>query len=366
MPALNSGRIFKSGFINYRKNGMWALGTDQLLLKDNSMFKDKVLAPLHRNRKKKKTSEEERDKYITKLLLVPTKEGTYIPTIEYDTLCIAKTNSAPQIILRDNTFLSVTSHEGYRMARSSFPCVYGEWYYEIEVLEPSKIDHSQQQQQQLLQQQQQQQQNSPSHSYQSQAQYYQQLQQQYQLQQQQLQQKQQQQEQKPYACRLGWSSPKGDCQANVGYDYFSYSYRSTQGDIFHNARSKPYGETYKQGDVIGFYINLPLEEDDINKEKIKEFPNINQLDIYEMISNDLSLPSDQPLTPLKGSFIQFFKNGLSPGPAFTNIGKSFYYPAASLYMGATVKFNFGPDFKYPPPSHLNPKPFCLINNNNNK
>jgi hypothetical protein len=25
-----------------------------------------------------------------------------------------------------------------------------------------------------------------------------------------------------------------------------------------------------------------------------------------------------------------------------------YYPAASMYMGGTVKFNFGPDFKYPP------------------
>ena len=34
------------------------------------------------------------------------------------------------------------------------------------------------------------------------------------------------------------------------------------------------------------------------------------------------------------------------------IGK--YYPAVSSYMGGKVTFNFGPDFKYPPPEGSSP------------
>jgi hypothetical protein len=53
--------------------------------------------------------------------------------------------------------------------------------------------------------------------------------------------------------------------------------------------------------------------------------------------------------------ILFTRNGSSQGPAFTDIPEGTYYPAASLFTlpeqseGATVEFNFGPDFKYPPP-----------------
>ncbi|EGC38602.1 hypothetical protein DICPUDRAFT_96863 [Dictyostelium purpureum] len=299
LPALTTGRIFKSGFINYTKKNMWALGTDQLLLKDNSMYKDVVLAPLHKKRKKKKSNEEEkRDKEVSRLLLIPSNVNNFVPTIEYDILCIAKENSAPQIKLIDNYFLTVSNDEGYRMARSSFPCVCGNWFFEIEIL------------------------NSDGNS------------------------------------RLGWSSPKGDCQANVGYDQFSYAYRNLQGDIIHNARSKPYGEPYGKGDVIGFYISLPETSSTTQLER--DFPFIDQLEIYDTVSKEYSYPQDQPLRDIiPNSFIQFFKNGVSPGPAFTNIGKSSYYPSASMYMKSMVRFNFGPNFKFPP-NHLNFKPFCYI------
>lgn len=58
--------------------------------------------------------------------------------------------------------------------------------------------------------------------------------------------------------------------------------------------------------------------------------------------------------PLKGSEITFFKNGVSQGTAFTDVLGGTYYPAASMYMGAEVKFNFGPDFKYTPGTSLRP------------
>lgn len=36
------------------------------------------------------------------------------------------------------------------------------------------------------------------------------------------------------------------------------------------------------------------------------------------------------------------------GVAFEDIGAGEYYPAVSLYMGAEVSVNFGPDFIYTP------------------
>jgi hypothetical protein len=46
--------------------------------------------------------------------------------------------------------------------------------------------------------------------------------------------------------------------------------------------------------------------------------------------------------------IEFFKNGVTQGVAWTDIYAGTYYPALSLYRGATVMANFGPGFKHPP------------------
>lgn len=61
--------------------------------------------------------------------------------------------------------------------------------------------------------------------------------------------------------RLGWSTDKGDLQAPVGYDSFSYGFRDIDGSKLHKALREKYAEEgYKEGDVIGFYINLPEGE----------------------------------------------------------------------------------------------------------
>jgi Set1/Ash2 histone methyltransferase complex subunit ASH2 len=57
---------------------------------------------------------------------------------------------------------------------------------------------------------------------------------------------------------------------------------------------------------------------------------------------------EKTLRPLPGSKIEFFKNGVTQGVAWTDIYAGTYYPALSLYRGATVMANFGPGFKHPP------------------
>ncbi|GAM25567.1 hypothetical protein SAMD00019534_087420 [Acytostelium subglobosum LB1] len=294
LPALTDGHIFKSGAVNINKPGYWALGTQQLRLKDNPVFKNKVLASMNNKKKKKKKKsvpQEQRFKHLNKLLLLPLKDSNYVPTVQYDKLCVALQNSAPQIVIDQSDMLTCSNQKGYRMAKASFPCVTGAWYYEVEIIGNTG------------------------------------------------------------STRLGWSSAKGDKQANVGYDQHSYSYRSQQGDIFHKAKSLPYGQPFGPNDVIGFYISLPVDSE------IKTFDNVDQLAVYEMVKKELE---DDTPAPIEGSEIRFFKNGVSPGVAFKDIGRAMYYPAASMYMGGAVRFNFGPTFKYPPQGISGYRPFSDI------
>lgn len=47
--------------------------------------------------------------------------------------------------------------------------------------------------------------------------------------------------------------------------------------------------------------------------------------------------------------IQFYRNGKDCGVAFRDLYAGFYYPAVSLFQGATVRCNFGPHFTFPIP-----------------
>lgn len=68
----------------------------------------------------------------------------------------------------------------------------------------------------------------------------------------------------------GWAQHLANLQAPCGYDKFSYSWRSRKGTVFHESIGKSYSRQidtenenknsgYGAGDVLGFYINLPLE-----------------------------------------------------------------------------------------------------------
>merc|ERR1712136_218738 len=60
------------------------------------------------------------------------------------------------------------------------------------------------------------------------------------------------------AARIGWSQKLGNVQAPLGYDKFSYSWRSRKGTRFHQSRGKHYSDGgYTKGDVLGFILHLP-------------------------------------------------------------------------------------------------------------
>lgn len=47
-----------------------------------------------------------------------------------------------------------------------------------------------------------------------------------------------------------------------------------------------------------------------------------------------------------GSCVRFYLNGEDLGVAFRDLQAGKYYPAASVYMGGQVTYNFGPEFRY--------------------
>ncbi|XP_010279494.1 PREDICTED: protein TRAUCO-like isoform X2 [Nelumbo nucifera] len=114
-------------------------------------------------------------------------------------ICLSKVYKAEKVELSDDR-LSAGSTKGYRMVRATRGVVEGAWYFEIKVVKLGETGHT----------------------------------------------------------RLGWSTEKGDLQAPVGYDGNSFGYRDIDGSKIHKALREKYGEEgYIEGDVIGFYINLP-------------------------------------------------------------------------------------------------------------
>ncbi|KAK2568275.1 Set1/Ash2 histone methyltransferase complex subunit ASH2 [Acropora cervicornis] len=124
------------------------------------------------------------------------------------------------------------------------------------------------------------------------------------------------------ATRIGWSQLYGNLQAPLGYDKFSYSWRSKKGT----------SDGFTNGDVVGFFISLP--------------------------ENDRKPATFLPPTYKDKALIKF-KNHLyfeekdlvdkaEKGVAWQDIYEGTYYPAVSLYKNATITLNFGPDFQFPP------------------
>ncbi|XP_028081902.1 protein TRAUCO-like isoform X2 [Camellia sinensis] len=114
-------------------------------------------------------------------------------------ICLSKVSKAEKVDLSEDR-LTAASIKGYTMVRATRGVVDGAWYFEIKVVNLGETGHT----------------------------------------------------------RLGWSTEKGDLQAPVGYDGNSYGYRDIDGTKVHKALREKYGdEGYVEGDVIGFYINLP-------------------------------------------------------------------------------------------------------------
>ncbi|XP_018437010.2 protein TRAUCO [Raphanus sativus] len=185
--------------------------------------------------------------------------------------------------------LTAGSSKGYRMVRATRGVVEGAWYFEVKVVSLGETGHT----------------------------------------------------------RLGWSTEKGDLQAPVGYDGNSFGFRDVDGCKVHKAVRGEYAEEgYKEGDVIGFYINLPDGESFAPKP-----PRY----VWYKGQRYVCAPDtkEEPPKVVPGSEISFFKNGVCQGVAFKDLFGGRYYPAASMYTlpdqpNCVVKFNFGPDFEFYP------------------
>ncbi|KAF2352877.1 SPRY domain [Trinorchestia longiramus] len=150
--------------------------------------------------------------------------------------------------------------------------------------------------------------------------------------------------------RLGWAQQLANLQAPLGYDKFGYSWRSRKGTVFHESHGKHYAdEGFQKDDVLGVLIHLP----DTNPVSVlpptyKDKPLVKfRSHLYYEDKDDIAGGIKQ-LKPVKGSYIQFFKNGKSPGIAYKDIYNGVYFPSLSLYRSITVAVNFGPDFVHPP------------------
>ncbi|XP_060712687.1 set1/Ash2 histone methyltransferase complex subunit ASH2 isoform X4 [Hemiscyllium ocellatum] len=209
----------------------------------------------------------------------------------YEKVLLALHDRAPQLKISDDR-LTVTGEKGYSMVRASHGIRKGGWYFEITVDE------------------------MPAET----------------------------------AARLGWSQPLGNLQAPLGYDKFSYSWRSKKGTKFHQSIGKHYAKGYGQGDVLGFYLYLPEDTEAARAlpDTYKDKALIKFKSYLYFEEKDFVDKAEKSLKPATGSKMVFFKNGDNEGTAYEDVYAGVYHPAISLYKNCTVSINFGPNFKYPP------------------
>lgn len=226
---------------------------------------------------------------------------------------------APQLKLSDDR-LSVQGEKGYSMARATHGVLHGSWYFEVIVSNMPNV---------------------PNKS----------------------------------ALRIGWAQHLANLQAPCGYDKFSYSWRSRKGTVFHESIGKSYSRQidtenenknsgYGAGDVLGFYINLPLEnKKTLLRENLKKMNVVKSKNHLYFEEKDYFKEAESRLKPLKGSEIAFFKNGKCHGIAYKDVYEGVYYPAVSIYQNANVTMNFGPNFKYPiDDDQFKARPICELAN----
>ena len=208
--------------------------------------------------------------------------------------------------------------------------------------------------------------------------------------------------------RLGWTTKYADLNYPVGFAEDSYGIRDVDGSKISLAHRRTYmkkgfgwSETEQSGDVIGCLIQLPDtktiasskissgssgtsslkdgEEDPSKGGEEKDTKMLSSVDVVETCvptsisdtvessSTNVRLSSSTSETrstsidprsePSKESStygtVRFFVNGIDGGVAFDRVKchrRKKYYPAVSLYMDAKVRWNFGPNFRYSPPS----------------
>lgn len=174
--------------------------------------------------------------------------------------------------------------------------------------------------------------------------------------------------------RLGWSMRTGDLQAPVGYDKWSFGLRDIGGSKIHCSRREDHwgGEEFGPGDVVGCAISMVpgggvAAASSIGGNDVVQ-PPTTAPNSANGTAGSSSKPGQQTQQLAQAqsqqpqgqqNHIRFFKNGTPMGEFIISKGKreggaafmipnGVYYPAISLYCGASVKVNFGPNFIYQP------------------
>ena len=170
--------------------------------------------------------------------------------------------------------------------------------------------------------------------------------------------------------RLGWARREAPLNGPAGLDGYSYGYRDKTGEKVTLSRPRPYGRSFRTGDVIGMYIFLPPrrkpdpadphDSAHLKRERIAiefkgqeyfeslEYPQskemIKLMELSNKASSTVSVPSAppnkkasgaknlperkgqgvegpvlRPLPELKGSHIAFFVNGECQSIAFRDL-----------------------------------------------
>ena len=188
-------------------------------------------------------------------------------------------------------------------------------------------------------------------------------------------------------CRIGWARREAALDAPVGFDAYSYGIRDVNGEAVFCSRPKPFMKTgFGSGDVIGFHIHLPelttIDTLASARERIPiRYRNQLYFEQWEYTPSkemeELVYPTqkirDVAPAKLQGSYIDVYKNGECMGRAHEDLfdyrppwsrwvqtspsvddGSLGYYPAISVYKGAVVKLNCGPNFEFPMKAGVRP------------
>lgn len=237
------------------------------------------------------------------LLIYPDIENPTLDEMKEVRLSVEATHTAPQMkvtsTLRkiNNT---VSTDKGYRTTKATHGVWMGSWYFEVDIL-----DHT-------------------------------------------------------GNVRLGLSQISADLQAPVGSDVFSYSIRDYPGVRFHNSNPDLDPESrndfvsgFSCGDTVGFEIHLPIA--------------LNRPQMINLLHRSWNSYTQKQYSTFKFPTGSSFEEGLPEGidmescvylwvngkridrKAFKNLLLGKYYPTVSCFKGGKVRYNFGPEFKYPVP-----------------
>ncbi|KAG0434583.1 Set1/Ash2 histone methyltransferase complex subunit ASH2 [Dictyocoela muelleri] len=157
--------------------------------------------------------------------------------------------------------------------------------------------------------------------------------------------------------RVGIAQLQATLNGPIGYDRFGYSIGS--GYKYHLYRNS-YGDFIEKDDTIGVLLYID-DTKTVYRHIDYEFFNYNyqKLDYYydhqknesnskNFTTHEKKLNVNQNNKESKNhSFVKFFKNGVDMGIAYENVEPGVYFPAISLYNGASAEFNFGPFYIYP-------------------